>query len=99
MLYYLVYVPLGMGILYVFCALLRLPNVGQGYNENFLSGIVNPLCINLPNDLSLAREGLDGPPPYIIHTFACTLATFTRRTIVLVLLPPNTTHSFFTLHI
>ena len=45
--------PLDMGILYVFCALFRLPNVGQGCNGHYSLCNCSSLCANLPNDLYL----------------------------------------------
>ena len=36
--------PLDVGIFYVFGALFRLPNVGQGYNEHYSLCNCNSLC-------------------------------------------------------
>ena len=48
--------PLDMGILYVFCALFRLPNVGQGYNAHFLFVMDHSLCaLCLATCVSLGR--------------------------------------------
>ena len=54
---------LDVGIFYVFCALFRLPNVGQGYNYITLFVYCNSLSANLSQLLVPLWKGLHGPPP------------------------------------
>ena len=70
MLYSPVCIPLGHGDFCVFCALFRLPNIGQGCNDITLFVNCNSLCAILPNDLCLSGEDLHGPFPIsiVLHT-------------------------------
>lgn len=66
---------LDMGIICIFCAIFRFPNVRQGCNEYCALCNCRSLRANLPRDSCLAGEGPHNPPPCINRSYLDCLST------------------------